>query len=121
MAYVATTNVPGYSPMDDAPPVFDTAQEAWDWLAEQRERDEDNADYPENDPGQFEYTDTLATLRYIASPDHTHGALTEDWPTNRDGTGTVYGATPGRSDDDPHDLGLAYCVIFDPTAVVNVD
>ena len=106
--YVATINTPGYLPMDDEPPVFDTAAEAWEYLAQEREHAEDSADYPDSDPGQFEYSDTLAALRRIAGGEHVHGDPREDTPTESDGTGTVYGSTPGYDGD--HDLGLAYSV-----------
>lgn len=108
MGYVATVNVPGYLPMDDDPPVFDTAKEAWQYLAEERERGEENYPDWEGDNGLGEYSSTLGTLRYIASGEYEHGNLHEDTPTNPDGTGTVYGDTPGY--DGSHDLGMAYSV-----------
>lgn len=109
MRYVATINTPGYLPMADEPAVFDSAQEAWAYLAEERERDEDNMASPE----EYEYTATVASLRYLASDDHVHGHPFEDVPTNANGTGTLYGRTPGYDGD--HDLGLAYSVdIYDP-------
>lgn len=36
--YVATINVPGYLPMDDDPPVFDSAREAWQYLVGEVDR-----------------------------------------------------------------------------------
>jgi hypothetical protein len=99
--FVATVNIPGYLPMDDDPPVFDTARDAWAYLADERRRGEDDTDGPE-------CTDTVSALDYIASGEHQHGNPLEDWPTAVDGTGTVYGSTPGS--DSPHDLGLAYGV-----------
>lgn len=106
--YVATINVPGYLPQDDDPPVFDTAHEAWEWLADQRGFDEEVNPEWESDNGLGEFSSTVATLRYIASDEHEHGSPHEDWPTAANGTGTVYGSTPGYDGD--HDLGLAYCV-----------
>ncbi|WP_327292471.1 hypothetical protein [Streptomyces sp. NBC_01198] len=113
--FVATISTPGYLPMDDEPPTFETAGEAWAWLAEEREREEDSAEYGPDDLGQFEYSDTLMYLRYIAGSDlrltretHEHGNPHEDWPTASDGTGTIYGDTPGY--DGEHDLGQAYSV-----------
>jgi hypothetical protein len=88
--YVATVNVPGYLPMDDDPPTFDTAAGAWAYLADERERDEDAAETEDE-----EYSDTVTRLRYLAETEH--------------GTGVVYGCTPGR-EGEIHDLGLAYCV-----------
>lgn len=105
--YVATINTPGYLPEGD-PAEFDTAREAWSYLAEERERAED--DHPDWSPEDAvgEYSETLQTLRYIASGEHEHGSPHEDYPTNADGTGTVYGGTPGY--DGSHDLGVAYRV-----------
>lgn len=108
--FVATINIPGYSPMDDDPPTFDTAREAWAWLAEERKRGEDDTE------GE-EYSVTADALTYLGSDDAEYD------PRNRvrtrldndhlgavasDGTGAVYGGTPGY--DGTHDLGLAYCV-----------
>jgi hypothetical protein len=83
---MATVNVPGYLPMDDDPPVFDTPREAWDYLADERERGEDNAD----DADHFDIVATVTAMAMI------------------DGPGVVVGPTPGYDGD--HDLGLAYCV-----------
>ena len=99
--YQAIINVPGYLPMDDDPPVFDTAQEAWQYLAEQRRADEDGADTPGAD-----YTETVGTLLVIATTIDKVPYLDLD----PDGTGTVYGATPGYEGD--HDLGVAYSVVI---------
>jgi hypothetical protein len=106
--FMAIVNVPGYLPEDDDPPVFDTAQSAWKYLADERERGEDSAEYGAFDPDQFEYSDTLRSLRYAAGPDVVYGSSHEDNPLNADGTGVIYGSTPGYDGD--HDLGLAYCV-----------
>jgi hypothetical protein len=103
--FLATVNVPGYLPMDDDPPTFDTAREAWACLASGREAWED--DFPDDEP-LGEYSDTVGYLHYAASEEHVPGSLNEDWPLNEDGTGVIYGATPGYEGD--HDLGLAYCV-----------
>lgn len=107
--FMAVINVPGYLPMDDDPPVFDTPQEAWSYLADTRRRDEDDAVYADDDPDQCEYTDTVALLEYTAGPDVEYGNPHEDNPVNADGSGVVYGSTPGYQGE--HDLGLAYCVI----------
>jgi hypothetical protein len=104
MGFLATVNMPGYLPMDDDPPVFETAAEAWAWLADQRERDEDSA--ADDDTG--EYSETLGSLRYAAGTEVQYGNPHEDWPMSPDGTGVIYGATPGY--DGTHDLGLAYHV-----------
>lgn len=90
--YLATINVPGYLPMDDDPPVFDTAREAWEHLQWERMRGEDEI------PG--DYSETVAELGRWADP---------RWPvTEHERCGTVYAPTPGYEGD--HDLGLAYCV-----------
>lgn len=106
--YVAMINVPGYLPMDDDPPTFDMAINAWEWLAEQREADEDS--YPDwaGDNGVGEYSSTVTALHHLGSQDCDHGSPHEDWPTAANGTGHVYGATPGY--DGSHDLGLCYAV-----------
>jgi hypothetical protein len=89
--YVATINIPGYLPMDDDPPVFETPQAAWSYLADERERGEDETE------GE-EYSDTHRALVALAmAAPGTPGLI-----------GTVYGDTPGS--DSPHDLGLAYSV-----------
>lgn len=88
--YVATINVPGYSPMADEPAVFDTAHEAWSWLAGEREHDEDHAS-----DGDTGYSDTHTSLVQL-------GDAIESQP------GSVWGDTPGY--DGNHDLGLAYSV-----------
>ena len=89
--YVATISVPGYLPMDDEPAVFETIAEAWEYLAEERERAEDDAYSSTDELEEFEYSDTVNAL---------HRAT---------GVGTtVYGDPPGYEGD--HDLGLAYSV-----------
>jgi hypothetical protein len=108
--YMATVNTPGYLPMDDDPPVFDTASEAWAHHANAREGHEgDMSD-------DSEYSDVVMSLRYAAGPTFypdtapgtEPGNPHEDVPLNADGTGVIYGPTPGYDGD--HDLGLAYCV-----------
>jgi hypothetical protein len=86
MPYVATINVPGYLPEGD-PVEFDTATDAWSYLADERMRHEDET---EGDS----YSDT-----YRALTDHSN--LTAE-------PGTIYGPNPDADAD--HDLGLAYCV-----------
>ncbi|HTF53580.1 MAG TPA: hypothetical protein VK735_39560 [Pseudonocardia sp.] len=110
--YVATINVPGYLPTGgDEPAVFDSAQEAWEYLADERERGEDNS--PEWVDGNWsgEYTATRETLAVLGTAAHWQGEMSE-WLAEHglaaDGTGTVHGATPGYDGD--HDLGLSYSV-----------
>lgn len=94
--YVATINVPGYLPTDDDPPGFETAREAWQYLAEQLDLEWRSG--PES-PSQ---ATTLADLDRRANPRW----LVCDFER----VGTVYGPTPGYDGD--HDLGLAYSVEY---------
>ena len=108
--YVATVNTPGYLPWDDDPPVFDAPQEAWQYLADHRERAEDDSvcdDYCEDGTEcpwreHSDYTDALAELVKYAT--WAASGLVCDFET----VGTVYADTPGYHGD--HDLGLAYSV-----------
>lgn len=97
--FVATINVPGYLPMDDDPPVFETAREAWQYLVGEVDRSWD--DYPDDENG------ACVT------------AHTQMHNVDQSKAGTVYAPTPGYDGD--HDLGLAYCVTFDPDATVDDD
>lgn len=111
MAFVATINVPGYLPMDDDPPTFDTAKEAWWHLYRER----CDADWQDVDIESL--ADMLGETR-----DHRPTSLcpvcseVDDSETAdelgrmavADRPGTVYGPTPGYDGD--RDLGLAYCV-----------
>jgi hypothetical protein len=90
MKYVATINTPGYLPEGDAV-VFDTAAEAWSYLADELRRTEDDM-FEEGDDDAFSETvDELDAKAQAGS-----------------GEGVVYGDTPGYKGD--HDLGKAYCV-----------
>ena len=119
--YIATINVPGYLPMDDDPPIFDTPREAWEWLADARREAEDSvdtcsdpkhetpcpADCPECQDG-CGYSATVNTLESLGD-----GTLSFAEVGEGDGTGSDTGDTPGYDGD--HDLGLAYTVsIADP-------
>lgn len=98
--FAAIINTPGYLSEQDEPPVFDTAREAWEYLANEREEAEDAAaDYDPNE----EYTDTARQLRTAAG----FGTAAAEM-TYPDGTGVIYGDTPGGR---MHDLGVAYSVI----------
>jgi hypothetical protein len=107
VSFLATINVPGYLPMDDDPPVFDTAIEAWAWLAEERMRAEEDFPITEDEP----YSTTVDTLDTLGT-DSTWTYRDLAWLTERgiarDGTGSIWGETPGY--DGVHDLGLAYTV-----------
>lgn len=90
--FYAIVNVPGYLSMDDEPPVFDTAQEAWAHLADERRLDEDGS----YDGGPLDaFSETAHELKRLA-----------DDPNS--GPGSLHGWTPGYDGD--HDLGLAYTV-----------
>jgi hypothetical protein len=94
--FEALVNVPGYMPNADQPSVFDTAIEAWEYLARERERDLDSAESPETvDDGE------VTAMELMAQGERPYG-----WAD--DGTGVVYAATPGYWGS--HDLGLAYSV-----------
>jgi hypothetical protein len=105
--YVATINTPGYLPWDDDPPTFETAREAWQYLAEERQRAEDDAYEPGDAEGFSATANTLETLgtnmNQGTDSDYENAGLD---PFER--TGTIYGPTPGYDGD--HDLGLAYSV-----------
>lgn len=101
--YLALVNVPGYLPMADEPAEFDSARDAWEYLADERKRDEDDA---WTDDGPEGYSGTANILEMAARgtmSDYANAGLDEV-----DGTGTVHGPTPGY--DGSHDLGLAYSV-----------
>jgi len=100
--YLATTNVPGYLPMDDEPPTFDTAEDAWSYLADERERGEENGD------DEDDYSITRETLACLATPTSGVPEGASCMVDARTRCGTVYGDTPGYDGD--HDLGLAYSV-----------
>ena len=97
MTYVATINIPGYLPMDDDPPVFDTAVEAWEYLANIRREFEDSAELPGDS-----YSDTVLALEANSMRMKADG-------TPYQFTGTVYGPSV-LGENDPHDLGYAYSV-----------
>lgn len=97
MPFLALVNVPGYLPVSDDRPLFDTAREAWEYLLDDRREAED---WQEDPAG---YSATVNTLEQLSQGnfDPAFGVSDED------GTGVVYGATPGGA---IHDLGLAYSV-----------
>lgn len=105
--YVAIINTPGYMSEQDELPTFDTAREAWEYLAEERMRAEEAA---EDDDGA-EWSDTVDTLGALGEEAHwrhsEHGVWLAENGFNPDGTGTVYGGTPGGA---MYDLGVAYSV-----------
>lgn len=105
--FIATINVPGYLPMDDDPPTFDTAREAWEYLVDERRTGEDDAwdvdhDMP-HEPSGYSATFNMLERRAEGNWDPAFGSVDEVT-----GEGTVTGGTPGYEGD--HDLGLAYTV-----------
>jgi hypothetical protein len=100
--YVATVSVPGYLPMTDEPAVFDTAREAWAWLAEERGRDQEQCELIPGDTSQFELEALSVGRARLA------GQLLNGNQEGGDGPGAVYAPTPGYFGD--HDLGLVYAV-----------
>lgn len=102
--YMATINTPGYLPEDDDPPVFDTASEAWTWLADERQTWEIDMEpdehYSMDDPDRFELSEVVADLREQAA------VTAEEIPTVME---CLWGHSVGRRGD-PHDLGQSYCV-----------
>ena len=106
--YLATINVPGYLPMDEDPPTFETAQEAWEYLADERFRAEDDSYDEQFMPAG--YSATANTLQNLGTgmfsgtdSDYENAGL-----DSIERTGTIHGPTPGYDGD--HDLGLAYTV-----------
>lgn len=97
--FTAVINVPGYLSEQDEPVTFDTAREAWEYLAGERERAEEGEDSEQDG----EDSDTLTRLRMAAGTGVAAAEMT--YP---DGTGVIYGDTPGGR---MHDLGVAYSVI----------
>lgn len=109
MRYIATINGPGYLPTDGEMAVFNTAQEAWEWLASERKRQEDDV------PSVHDcvYSDDYGVLRALGDGD-TDPLGIDPSGFGSDLTGTVYGVTPGYDGD--HDPGLAYHVFADTHA-----
>ena len=99
MTFVATINTPGYLP-EGEPSEHDTARDAWEYLADDRKRHEE--DFADDD-----FTGYSATANVMESI--ANGALgPEDAGLDFDRTGTITGPTPGYDGD--HDLGIAYTV-----------
>lgn len=98
MQFIAIINIPGYLSMADEPDLFDTAAEAWDYLAAERRDSED-----EYEEWRESYSETVLQLEA-----NSMRLMADNTPYNF--TGTVYGQTPGS--DSEHDLGLAYSVDY---------
>lgn len=106
--YVATINVPGYLPMDDDPPTFETPGEAWQYLRDEHAMGWNDVEVPGGlddmlpEPYLSQYRDTDDALRR-----HVRWA-SDGMVCDFEAVGTVYGPTPGHRGE--HDLGLAYSV-----------
>lgn len=105
MKYSATIHSPGCLP--EAEPVeFDTAQEAWEYLYDDREVDQDQiwavGESAQEEQSILESDTTLDTLRRRAS---------DKWLVcDFERVGSVWGPTPGHTANDPWDRGLVYSV-----------
>ncbi len=119
--YVATINVPGYMPESDESNVFSSARDAWEYLAGERERAENDAcdETCEDGPAcRWGYThdlsDTYACLLALSAETVDVAALDSSM-VNANRLGTVYGETPGYHGS--HDLGIAYSVTEESVTV----
>jgi hypothetical protein len=108
--FLATTNTPGYLPMSDEPAVFDTAREAWAYLADERIRDEDSGFDAEPDTADEGYSSIVNTMESLGN-----GTLSFEehdlCGVASTGEGTIWGPScPPQM----HDLGLNYTVSIAP-------
>lgn len=103
MLYEATVNTPGYLPEADEPALFETVREAWEYLADERREAEDAAWEADLETAEG-YSATVNTLEQFSRGQFEPSLGASD----DDGTGVVYGTTPGYDGD--HDLGKAYSV-----------
>jgi hypothetical protein len=87
--YTVIINTPGYLSEQDDVPVFETTEEAWQYLVSEVERAWDSY---ENDP-QGACVDAHTQMHNL----------------DQSKPGTVYAGTPGYGGD--HDLGVAYSVV----------
>lgn len=88
--YQAVINTPGYLPQDDEVYLFDSVDEAWQFLIDQRRREMDLL--PQESPTEWDDLEALHTVQLQGQP------------------GTVYLGTPGYQGD--HDLKVAYTVVY---------
>jgi len=71
MPYIATMNTTGYLPWsDDEPPSFDTPGEAWDYLADERRRQEDGAWNIDGQADGEPYSETVDALEAYGTTWH---------------------------------------------------
>lgn len=99
--FEAIVNTPGYLPMADDATTFDSASDAWAWLADERGREEDQAE-------ERFYSDALMLMARLGEVASVWPQDTPEWMATAR-VGTVYAGTPGY--DGEHDLGLAYTVV----------
>lgn len=108
--YAATVNVPGYLPMDDDPPRFETARAAWQYHSDELERTGDAwvPDDPDDPDGPASKSQAALCIEHNAEDRPGPWVCANGAEHRPDSVGTVYGSTPDYDGD--HDLGLAYCV-----------
>lgn len=86
--FLATVNVPGFLPDNIDPPTFDTAREAWEYLAGERRNAEDSAsEFLGEFPGYSALVNTLESASNGTQADFANAGLDEI-----DGTGSVVGS-----------------------------
>ncbi len=100
--FTAIVNTPGYMP-DVEQPSFPTALEAWSHLASEREWALTETDSVRPDETVNRLWDEALRC------DEYESVGRDEWGLPFDGTGVVYGPTPGYTGR--HDLGLAYEVV----------
>lgn len=105
-AFEATIHVPGFLPVDEEPPRFPTATDAWSYLAAERARAE-NLVNPDG-----EYSITLVKLNLIHGTCETGNAaaIVQLHGLRFDSTGSIIGPTPGCEPGVDLDGGLVYSV-----------
>ena len=104
MRYLALIKRVGFFPIIYNPPEFDSAHEAWGYLADQRAAQEDSAETPGD-----EYSATYHTLAALGTAEHWSHPSVSDWLRDNgltpDGTGKVVGGVTAGFPD------LEYSVI----------
>lgn len=102
--YAAIINVPGYLP-ECEPEYFDTASQAWEYLASERKHTED---YSLDDSDS--YSDTTLCLERLVDVKSPTWCHINSHSHNPDHIGTIYGPSPDADPESNTDLGLAYSV-----------
>jgi hypothetical protein len=112
--FTAVISVPGEMTTEETLPTFDTAQEAWAYLAkERREAEDERSVYVDGLPCE-EYSSAVDVLDYLASDDGqaVYGDPLALQVIGADGTGVIVAPTPGY--DGEHDVGVSYTVALTP-------